>query len=162
MHAQAGLVHKRYRTGGAEPCFKCLRHVARRGVLSEKPSVLSLLLDAARTAGVYPIDVQALGIDFLAFTGLKGLLYKGCLHFLYASQYGGRTAYNTALPSKTICGRLYYPSVSCFTERKAILQRLPSKAPHYFAGHHEASVGSALYRGSLEAFLYSALQRPCG
>lgn len=33
-----------------------------------------LLLDAAQTAGVVPIDVRELGIDFLAFTGHKGLL----------------------------------------------------------------------------------------
>ncbi len=32
-----------------------------------------LLLDAAQTAGVVPIDVQAMGIDLLAFTGHKGL-----------------------------------------------------------------------------------------
>ena len=32
-----------------------------------------LLVDAAQTAGVLPIDVQAMGIDFLAFTGHKGL-----------------------------------------------------------------------------------------
>jgi cysteine desulfurase family protein len=33
-----------------------------------------LLVDAAQTAGVVPIDMPALGIDFLAFTGHKGLL----------------------------------------------------------------------------------------
>lgn len=33
-----------------------------------------LLVDAAQTAGVVPIDIQAMGIDLLAFTGHKGLL----------------------------------------------------------------------------------------
>ena len=35
---------------------------------------IPLLLDAAQTAGCHPIDVDADGIDFLAFTGHKGLL----------------------------------------------------------------------------------------
>lgn len=33
-----------------------------------------LLVDAAQTAGAVPIDIQAMGIDLLAFTGHKGLL----------------------------------------------------------------------------------------
>lgn len=32
-----------------------------------------ILVDAAQTAGILPVDVQASGIDFLAFTGHKGL-----------------------------------------------------------------------------------------
>jgi cysteine desulfurase/selenocysteine lyase len=35
---------------------------------------IPLLLDAAQTAGCYPIDVEEDGIDFLAFTGHKALL----------------------------------------------------------------------------------------
>ncbi|KXS40550.1 MAG: cysteine desulfurase family protein [Candidatus Frackibacter sp. T328-2] len=34
---------------------------------------INFLVDAAQTAGVLPIDVQKLNIDFLAFTGHKGL-----------------------------------------------------------------------------------------
>ena len=35
---------------------------------------IPLLLDAAQTAGCFPIDVEADGIDFLAFTGHKAML----------------------------------------------------------------------------------------
>ena len=34
---------------------------------------LLLLVDAAQTAGAYPIDMQAMGIDLLAFAGHKGI-----------------------------------------------------------------------------------------
>ena len=41
-----------------------------RSIIGEIP----LLVDAAQTAGCYPIDVMADAVDFLAFTGHKGLL----------------------------------------------------------------------------------------
>jgi len=39
-----------------------------------KENGIPLLVDTAQTAGVYPIDVEELNIDMLAFTGHKGLL----------------------------------------------------------------------------------------
>jgi cysteine desulfurase family protein len=47
--------------------------IAEIATLAHRSGAL-LLVDAAQTAGVLPIDVQALNIDFLAFTGHKGLL----------------------------------------------------------------------------------------
>jgi len=44
------------------------------GAVKKALGDIPLLLDAAQTAGVYPIDVGAQVIDFLAFTGHKGLL----------------------------------------------------------------------------------------
>lgn len=35
---------------------------------------IPVLVDAAQTAGVFPLNIEALSVDFLAFTGHKGLL----------------------------------------------------------------------------------------
>ncbi|GIQ64030.1 hypothetical protein PACILC2_25980 [Paenibacillus cisolokensis] len=43
------------------------------GALTRKRGI-ALLVDAAQSAGVLPIDVEAMGIDMLAFPGHKGLL----------------------------------------------------------------------------------------
>jgi cysteine desulfurase family protein len=50
-----------------------LQPVAEAGQLCRDRGAL-LLVDAAQTAGAFPIDVQALRIDLLAFPGHKGLL----------------------------------------------------------------------------------------
>lgn len=47
--------------------------VARVGEIAKRHNVL-LIVDASQTAGVYPIDVQAMHIDALCFTGHKSLL----------------------------------------------------------------------------------------
>ena len=44
------------------------------GAIKKNIGHIPVLVDAAQTGGVYPIDVEAMGIDFLAFTGHKGLL----------------------------------------------------------------------------------------
>jgi cysteine desulfurase / selenocysteine lyase len=53
-------------TGTLAPLTEIAEIARRQGTL--------LLVDAAQTAGVIPIQMSALGIDFLAFTGHKGLL----------------------------------------------------------------------------------------
>ena len=47
--------------------------IARVGEIA-KAHGLRLIVDASQTAGVFPIDVQAMRIDVLCFTGHKGLL----------------------------------------------------------------------------------------
>ena len=46
--------------------------VSEAGAIARRHGIL-LLVDAAQTAGAYPIDMQADGIDLLAFTGHKSL-----------------------------------------------------------------------------------------
>ena len=47
--------------------------VKRVGEIAKKHGFL-FIVDASQTAGVFPIDVQEMGIDILCFTGHKGLL----------------------------------------------------------------------------------------
>ena len=60
------LVHASNVTGNLNPVEEVGALCAKKGV--------AFLVDAAQTAGVVPIDMQALKIDFLCFTGHKGLM----------------------------------------------------------------------------------------
>jgi cysteine desulfurase/selenocysteine lyase len=59
------ITHASNVTGKIMPVAKIAQMAHRVGAL--------LLVDAAQTAGVLPIDMKAMGIDLLAFTGHKGL-----------------------------------------------------------------------------------------
>lgn len=60
------ITHASNVTGAVTPIEALAGIAQRRGVL--------LLVDGAQTVGARPIDVQAIGIDLLAFPGHKGLL----------------------------------------------------------------------------------------
>lgn len=60
------MLHASNVTGTLLPVTEVGAAAARRGI--------PLLVDAAQTAGVYPIDVEKMNISLLAFTGHKGLL----------------------------------------------------------------------------------------
>jgi cysteine desulfurase family protein len=62
----ACLVHGSNVTGSLAPVEEVGALCARKGI--------AFLVDAAQTAGAVPIDVEAMHIDLLAFTGHKGLM----------------------------------------------------------------------------------------
>ena len=64
--------------GTIQPVAEIGKACRDRGVL--------FLVDAAQTAGVIPIDVQAMGIDVLAFTGHKSLLAPTGIGGLYVGE----------------------------------------------------------------------------
>jgi cysteine desulfurase family protein len=70
-----------------------------------------LLVDAAQTAGVFPIDVEAMGITMLALSGHKGLLGPQGVGVLYIAPElevgtlieGGTGSQSESLEQPTIC-----------------------------------------------------------
>jgi len=61
-----------------------IQPISEYGIITRRRNVI-FMVDAAQTAGGYPIDVQASNIDLLAFSGHKGLFGPPGTGALYIS-----------------------------------------------------------------------------
>ena len=113
-----------------------LQPVEEIGPWCRKHGIL-FLLDAAQSAGLFAIDVGALGVDLLAAPGHKGLLGPQGTGFLYVRQglrptpilYGGTGGNSHSelppeeLPERLECGTLNTPGLAGLAAGIEFLQR---------------------------------------
>ena len=88
-----------------------------------------LLVDAAQTAGAMPIDVEAMGIDLLAFTGHKGLL--------------GPTGIGGLIIGSKVITSLLEPLMRGGTGSQSALEEQPDQLPDKFESGTPNVVGIA-------------------
>jgi selenocysteine lyase/cysteine desulfurase len=86
--ALVSITHVSYRTGGMTDVEAVVELAHERGAL--------VLLDAYQTVGSLPVDVKALGVDFLAAGVLKYLLGSAGLAFFYCRRELFERAWPTA------------------------------------------------------------------
>lgn len=90
------LVHASNVSGTVQPLAEIIPEAKRRNLLT--------IVDAAQTVGVYPIDMTALGVDVLVFTGHKGLLGpSGTGGFVTGSPEVLEEIERTAKPEVVLC-----------------------------------------------------------
>lgn len=90
---------------------------------------ITFMVDAAQSAGVFPVDVEAMSIDLLAVPGHKSLLGPQGSGFLYVNEklqlkplkYGGTGTFSSKLnqpeqmPEHLECGTLNTPALAALT-----------------------------------------------
>lgn len=103
---------------------------------------ITLLVDAAQTAGVYELDVQALGVDLLAFTGHKGLLGPQGTGGLYVRD-----------------GIVLRPLKEGGTGSESVLERQPDELPDRYEAGTLNSPGIAGLGAAAEFLLAEGIHR---
>lgn len=112
-----------------------IQHAAAVGAIAREAGVL-FCLDAAQTIGVYPIDVQAMSIDLLAFPGHKSLLAPTGTGGLYVGD-------RVPEPSEQVdcaTGRLT-PFREGGTGGDSKTPTQPAEYPHYLEGGTPNTIG---------------------
>ena len=118
---------------------------------------ISFMVDAAQSAGVFPIDVETMAIDLLAVPGYKSLLGPQGSGFLYVNKdidlvplkYGGTGSYSSQLaqpkqmPDHLECGTLNTPALAALT---AAIQFVQQQGLDKIL-HHERSLLERLRSG---------------
>jgi cysteine desulfurase family protein len=118
---------------------------------------IRLLVDAAQTAGVYPVDVNRMGIDMLAFPGHKGLLGPQGTGGLYIHPdlaiepllHGGTGSQSEAIdqpsvrPDRYEAGTQNTPGIAGLNEGVKFIQSMTVEAIH----QKEIRLMDILYEG---------------
>lgn len=134
-------------TGTLQPLEEILPWARSRGILT--------LVDAAQSAGLFPIDVESMGIDMLAAPGHKGLLGPAGTGFLYLCEglelrpllYGGTGANSASdrqpeqMPERLESGTLNTPGLAGLL---AGIEYLQERGPALLRAHEEALLGQLI------------------
>ena len=120
------------------------------GAVAERSDAL-VLLDASQSIGVLPVDVEALGADFIAFPGHKGLLGPTGTGALYV---GPRVI---ADPGHVVDARIE-PWRHGGTGGDSTFPVQPRELPHYLEGGTPNTVGLAGLRAGLEYVLGATVE----
>jgi len=146
------LTHGSNVIGTIQPVAEVGRRCRERGIV--------LVVDAAQTAGVVPIDVEAMGIDVLAFTGHKSLLGPTGTGGLYVRD--GVEIRHTRVGGTGVHSAYPYHLDEYPYRLEAGTGNLLGIAGLYFAQQYLAGRGVAeIYRHEMELFarLQSGLER---